>query len=90
MKNEHLANLWAAMDPVARYAWLKQLHDQDIVVSAEQLGVDPPELDAVAQEAGLSAVRKTVVDAAGMRDWEHGVQGPQFASAGKLRSWQNA
>ncbi|KWA84325.1 hypothetical protein WL29_23635 [Burkholderia ubonensis] len=79
MHSEKLATHWRSLDDAARTEWLKKLLTVDLCVSAEQLDIKPEELDLVASKAGLVGVCKTVVDAAGMRDWEHGVVGPKFA-----------
>lgn len=79
MYSEQLAKHWRSLDEAARVEWLKRLHTTNLCLSAEQLSIEPEELDAVAAKAGLVGARKTVVDAAGMRDWEYGVVGPSFA-----------
>ncbi len=78
MPSNSLADHWQSLDEAARVDWLKRLLDADVCLSAEQLNIEPQDLDPLAQQAGLVGVRKTVVDAAGMRDWEHGVVGPSF------------
>lgn len=88
MHSEQLAKHWQGLDEAARIEWLKRLHTLDFCLTAEELNIEPGELDAVAQQAGLAAVRKTVVDAAGMRDWEYGVVGPQYAKNHRSRTFR--
>ncbi len=79
MYNSELAKHWRGLDEAARVDWLKRLHSLNLSLTAEELNIEPEELDAVAHKAGLVGIRKTVVDAAGMRDWECGVVAPEFA-----------
>ena len=87
MKNTELAAHWQSLDLEGRKAWLSQLHNVNVVVTSEQIGVEVNELDAVAIQVGLIPVRVHAVDAAGMRELAYGVRGPLF-SHGQFRQWQ--
>jgi hypothetical protein len=87
MKNTTLANYWRDMDLEGRKAWLSQLHNVNVVVTAEQLDIEVYELDAVAIQVGLVPVRVRRVDAAGMRESCYGVRG-SLCDEGTFRQWR--
>lgn len=79
MHSLELSKHWQGLTHAERVKWLGKLHTLEYCLTAESLDISPQELDTVAFEAGLKGVRKTVVDVAGMRDWEHGVAGEKLA-----------
>lgn len=89
MRNEHLSGVWRSYTDAERISLLKRLRVIDTAITAKELGIDFPEgikhLDQLADQAGLVSVYVTVVDVAGMRDYEPGVAAPAFASRHRKR-----
>jgi hypothetical protein len=89
MKNDELSDFWRLCTDDQRISMLKRLHMGDVSVTAEELGINYPEgiqhLDRLAEQAGLVKVYVTVVDVAGMRDYEPGVASPAFAQRHRAR-----
>lgn len=94
MKNDELSDFWRLCTDDQRISMLKRLHMGDVSVTAEELGINYPEgiqtggrgLSGTSlRQAGLVKVYVTVVDVAGMRDYEPGVASPAFAQRHRAR-----
>ena len=80
-----LADIWENNTEDENLSILKRLHQFDMAITAEELGISIEDLDRLAEQAGLVKVYATVVDVAGMRDYEPGVASPQFAARHRKR-----
>ncbi len=84
MRHDDLANFWKSSDDEQRISMLKRMRGKQLSLTANQLGIDYPEgiqtLDKLAGIAELATVYVTVVDVAGMRDYEPGVVSQEFAN----------